>query len=57
MRREAVINLEVPVFTLGVGSMQTEQSFVVTKDGSRPLIAQDRDSPVVPQEIAKAGRE
>ncbi len=52
-----VINLEVPVFTLGIGSMQTEQSFVVTKDGSRPLIAQDRDSPVVPEEIAKTGQE
>jgi Xaa-Pro aminopeptidase len=39
-----VVNLEVPVFTLGVGSMQTEQSFVVTSDGCRSLAAQDRDS-------------
>jgi len=38
-----VVNLEVPLFTLGVGSMQTEQSFVVTGDGCRSLIEQKRD--------------
>jgi Xaa-Pro aminopeptidase len=42
-----VFNLEVPVFTLGAGSMQVEQSFVVTGHGSRPLIAQDREAVVI----------
>jgi hypothetical protein len=42
-----VVNLEVPVFTAGVGSMQTEQSFVVTDAGSRPLVDQPRDRPLI----------
>jgi Xaa-Pro aminopeptidase len=42
-----VVNLEVPVFTAGVGSMQTEQSFVVTDAGSRPLVDQSRDRPLI----------
>jgi Xaa-Pro aminopeptidase len=39
-----VVNLEVPVFTLGEGSIHTEQSFVVTDAGSRPLVVQERDT-------------
>ncbi len=39
---DMVINLEVPIFMAGLGSVHTEQSFVVTPNGSRPLIAQDR---------------
>jgi Xaa-Pro dipeptidase len=39
---DMVINLEVPIFTPGIGSVHTEQSFVVTADGSRPLIPQAR---------------
>lgn len=42
-----VINLEVPVFALGWESMQTEQSFVVTGEGCRALIAQERSTPLV----------
>ena len=38
-----VVNLEVPVFRRGVDSMQTEQTFVVTAQGSRPLVRQERD--------------
>ena len=39
---DMVINLEVPIFTPGIGSVHTEQSFVVTQDGSRPLVPQAR---------------
>jgi Xaa-Pro aminopeptidase len=49
-----VVNLEVPLFTLGVGSMQTEQSFVVTADGCRPLVAQAREAPLHPRLVAEA---
>jgi Xaa-Pro dipeptidase len=49
-----VVNLEVPVFTLGVGSMQTEQSFVVTADGTRPLADQPREAPLRPRLVAEA---
>jgi Xaa-Pro dipeptidase len=41
-----VVNIEVPVFTPGVGSMQTEQSFVVTDTGYRALVDQPRDRPL-----------
>jgi Xaa-Pro dipeptidase len=39
-----VVNLEVPVFTLGEGSIHTEQSFVVTAAGVRLLTPQERDT-------------
>ena len=39
-----VVNLEVPVFTLGVASIHIEQSFVVTNVGARLLVPQERDA-------------
>lgn len=43
---DMVINLEAPIFMPGVGSVHIEQSFVITGNGSRPLIAQERSQPV-----------
>jgi Xaa-Pro dipeptidase len=48
-----VVNLEVPVFTLGESSIHCEQSFVVTAGGARPLTAQQRDLPVVQGSLAQ----
>jgi Xaa-Pro aminopeptidase len=45
---DMVINLEVPIFVPGAGSVHSEQSFVVTADGARPLVPQDRSDPVRP---------
>jgi Xaa-Pro dipeptidase len=44
LEERMVVNLEVPVFTLGAGSIHTEQSFVVTASGARLLVPQDRDT-------------
>ena len=52
LEEDMVINLEVGVFMPGVGSLQNEQSFVVTPDGSRQLVPQLRARPVVPSEVA-----
>ena len=41
-----VVNLEAPLFTLGVRSVHCEQTFVITAEGCRPLVAQDREAPV-----------
>ena len=41
-----VVNLEAPLFTFGVRSVHCEQTFVITADGCRPLVAQDRETPV-----------
>jgi Xaa-Pro aminopeptidase len=43
-----VINLEAMISMPGVGSLHIEASFVVTANGSRPLIPQDRTQPVQP---------
>jgi Xaa-Pro aminopeptidase len=42
-----VVNLEAPVLRLGERSVHCERTFVVTEDGCRGLIAQDRSAPVV----------
>jgi Xaa-Pro dipeptidase len=42
-----VLNLEAPVLTLGVRSVHCEQTFVVTADGCRRLVEQDRQAPLV----------
>lgn len=44
-----VLNLEAMISMPGVGSLHIEKSFVVTPDGSRPLIPQDRTRPVLPE--------
>ena len=43
-----VINLEAGVFMPGIASLHIEQSFVVTSDGSRLLVPQDRSRPFIP---------
>jgi Xaa-Pro aminopeptidase len=46
---DMVINLETPLFMPGVGSLHLEQSVVVTPEGCRPLVAQQRAQPVIPE--------
>ena len=45
---DMVLNLEAMISMPGVGSLHIEQSFLVTPDGSCPLIPQDRTRPVQP---------
>jgi len=42
LEENMVINLEVTVMTPGLGAVEIEQTFVVTTDGCRPLVEQDR---------------
>jgi Xaa-Pro aminopeptidase len=42
-----VVNLEAPVLYRGAFSAHCEQTFVVTADGCRPLVPQDRSEPTV----------
>lgn len=46
---DMVLNLEAMISMPGVGSLHIEKSFLVTSDGSRPLIPQDRTRPVLPE--------
>ena len=43
-----VINLEASLWYPGTGSLQVEQTFEITADGSKPLAQQDRSSPFRP---------
>ncbi len=45
---DMVLNLEAMISMPGVGSLHIERSFVVTLNGSRPLIRHDRTRPVQP---------
>ena len=47
MEVDMVLNLEVCSYHPGHGAYQTEQSFVITETGCRPLIEQQRDEPIV----------
>ncbi len=47
LEEDMVLNLEAPLFMPGVGSLHIEESYVVTAQGSRPLIEQSRRQPVV----------
>jgi Xaa-Pro aminopeptidase len=47
LEADMVVNLEAPVFAIGGWSAHCERSFVVTANGSRPLIDQDRRTPIV----------
>ncbi len=47
LEADMVLNLEAPLFMPGVGSLHIEQSYVVTPQGSRPLVDQERRRPVV----------
>jgi Xaa-Pro aminopeptidase len=44
---DMVVNIEVCVLTPGARSVHCEQTFVVTADGARPLVPQDREAPLV----------
>ncbi len=48
LEADMVLNLEAMVSLAGIASLHIEQSFVVTPEGSRPLVAQDRSQPVQP---------
>lgn len=48
LEADMVLNLEAMIAIPGVGSLHIEQSFVVTADGSRPLVPQDRTRPILP---------
>jgi Xaa-Pro dipeptidase len=41
-----VVNLEAPVFIRGESSVHCEQTFVITADGCRALVPQDRGAPI-----------
>ena len=43
-----VLCLEASLFLPGVGSLHVEKVFLVTADGSEPLVPQDRTRPVRP---------
>ena len=45
---DMVLNLEAMISMPGIGSLHIEKSFVVTPNGSRSLIPQDRTRPVQP---------
>ncbi|MDE0079557.1 MAG: M24 family metallopeptidase, partial [Caldilineaceae bacterium] len=47
LEADMVLNLEAPLFMPGVGSLHSEQSYVVTPQGSRPLLDQQRERPVL----------
>ena len=48
LESDMVLNLEAMIAIPGVGSLHIEQSFVVTADGSRPLVQQYRAHPILP---------
>lgn len=48
LETDMVINLEAMIFIPGVASPHTEQTIVVTANGSRPLVRQDRAQPIRP---------
>ena len=48
LEADMVLNLEAMVSLAGIASLHIEQSFVVTPEGSRPLVPQDRSQPVQP---------
>jgi Xaa-Pro aminopeptidase len=47
LEADMVINLEAAIFMPGLGSLHIEKSFVLTKDGNRPLVHQERSEPFV----------
>ena len=52
LEADMVLNLEAMVSLAGIASLHIEQSFVVTPEGSRPLVPQDRSGPLQPSEPA-----
>ncbi|NKB66391.1 MAG: M24 family metallopeptidase [Candidatus Latescibacteria bacterium] len=48
LEADMVLNLEAMIFAPGRASVHIEQSFVVEEGGNRPLVAQDREQPVIP---------
>jgi Xaa-Pro aminopeptidase len=52
LEENMVLNLEAAIRMPTVGSLHIEQSFVVTQDGQRPLMTQDRSGPFIPAEFS-----
>lgn len=52
LEENMVINLEAPLFMAGVGSLHIEESYLVTSNGSRPLVAQERSQVFIPAALA-----
>ncbi len=48
VEEDMVLNVEAPLALAGHGSLHLEQSVVVTVDGCRPLVDQQRERPVFP---------
>ena len=46
LEENMVINLEVTVIAPGIGAVEIEQTFVVTANGSRPLVEQNRENTI-----------
>ena len=53
LESDMVINLEAMVAMPGTGSLHIEQSFVVTPEGSRLLVSQDRTQPFQPTALSQ----
>ena len=49
LEENMVLNLEASMFLPGVGSLQMERSLVITPDGCRDLVPQDRSRPFIPR--------
>ena len=49
LEESMVLNLEASMFLPGVGSLQMERSLVITPDGCRDLVPQDRSRPFIPR--------
>jgi Xaa-Pro aminopeptidase len=45
---DMVINLEAPIFVFGHGSVHIEQTLLVTEEGAKPLVTQERSRPARP---------
>lgn len=48
MEENRVFDLESSMFLPGIGFLQMERSFIVTADGCRDLVAQERSQPFMP---------
>jgi Xaa-Pro aminopeptidase len=48
LEADMVVNLELPLYLFGVGSLHMEQTFLVTQDGQRRL---DSDAPTEPVQV------
>ncbi len=52
LEENMVINLEAPLFLAGVGSLDIEETYVVTAAGCRSLVPQERSQAFIPASVA-----